>query len=518
MAAAETQLTLAFDRTTLNRFRRSTKLRELSARAPVRQKVQATYFDTTDLRLFEKGISLRIRRAGRKWLQTVQAESSTDGHLAKPLEHKVQVSSKRPDINKISDPTLHDRVLGAIAEQPLQPVIQTAIWRTSREIDVGNEGTVALAIDHGEVSAGGRKAELFEVGLALKSGSPHAVLSAAEQLFGGQRIELSPCSPSERGYRLIAGGADGNGNDAALAHCRRPMLKAGMSPADALAEIGRSTSEQILHNWRLSLRSDDPEGPHQLRVGLRRLRTAIRTFRAVTADTDLTRIGDTARDLGRMVGRLRDADVLIGDIYFPAASQLAHDSNQGMFLDVLMQNRERQRAAVRASLDQPRWTWLKLNCVLIDAAIERATFGQSERATGKDVGWVARKALRKAWKRARDWGQRLDQLTIAERHEMRKTLKSLRYAVEFFLPLYASKNGKQFLKQLKRLQDVFGYLNDVALAERLPKLVAVTHSDKPELQRSAALLCEWHNERAAHAWSDAKNRWNAVADAPKFWR
>jgi hypothetical protein len=44
---------------------------------------------------------------------------------------------------------------------------------------------------------------------------------------------------------------------------------------------------------------------------------------------------------------------------------------------------------------------------------------------------------------------------------MRKALKKLRYQAEFMTPLFDERAGKQFIRQLKALQDVFGYINDV---------------------------------------------------------
>ena len=65
----------------------------------------------------------------------------------------------------------------------------------------------------------------------------------------------------------------------------------------------------------------------------------------------------------------------------------------------------------------------------------------------------------------------VDSTLEASEEELRSAGK-LRYATEFFAPLYPADQADMFLSRLKRLQDVFGYLNDVAMAQDLPKALA----------------------------------------------
>jgi hypothetical protein len=63
-------------------------------------------------------------------------------------------------------------------------------------------------------------------------------------------------------------------------------------------------------------------------------------------------------------------------------------------------------------------------------------------------------------------------LEPAQKHKMRRFLKKLRYLTEFFAPLVPGKKVKPIVKQLKTLQDVFGYVNDVRMAGQLQTIVA----------------------------------------------
>ena len=93
-------------------------------------------------------------------------------------------------------------------------------------------------------------------------------------------------------------------------------------------------------------------------------------------------------------------------------------------------------------------------------------FGQTERLAAP-VAELAGQALNKRWKKVGKRARGLETLDTEQRHEWRKELKKLRYAVEFFSPLYPAKRVDSFLKRLKKLQTVFGDLNDAATARAM---------------------------------------------------
>ncbi len=99
---------------------------------------------------------------------------------------------------------------------------------------------------------------------------------------------------------------------------------------------------------------------------------------------------------------------------------------------------------------------------------------------------------------------------------MRKRLKTMRYAVEFLAPLYAAKDAQRFTKKLRSLQDKFGYLNDVVVAEKL-KLVRDDGILDPNLQRAIGYVMGWHAARAERAWDEICSGWKRFAKSSPFW-
>ncbi len=517
MRNTELELKLSLSKDELERFRRRPILRELAIDRPKRRKLRSIYFDTPDLRLHRAKMSLRVRKKGRRWLQTVKCKTQIQHGLSNPIEVENYVKRAEPDLERIGDEALKQQLIDLISDQPLRPAFETSIWRTTRNVEFPGAGTIELALDRGEIHAGGKTKDICEVELELKTGRPQALLRAAKALFAEDTITVSRQSKAERGYTLLNGAVRRNIRSPRPHKGRKPVLHARMSSPEALCEVGRAASDQILDNWRAVLATSDPEGAHQLRIGLRRLRTASRVLKSANLDTDMMRLAREARDMARIVGQLRDADVLLSDIYAPAAKEIFGKNCETPLRDVLKGHRERERISVRASLAGAQWSSLKLNCIFFEHAIARSTGSMSE-IQGREIVSIARRALKKCWRRVRKWGCRLDKLSFHERHEMRKDLKSLRYATEFFLPLYSPKEAREFLKQLKRLQDVFGYLNDVAMAEQLSAIVDSAYPDRADLQQCVKTIHHWHQSRADLAWNDAQRRWKKLADTPRFWR
>jgi triphosphatase len=99
---------------------------------------------------------------------------------------------------------------------------------------------------------------------------------------------------------------------------------------------------------------------------------------------------------------------------------------------------------------------------------------------------------------------------------MRKALKKLRYLAEFFSPLFDKAETAQFIKQLKTLQHVLGYLNDVRMMRQLEVVRERQHGDM-EAAKAAAYITGRHEAEARHVWHGAGKAWKALAASPRFW-
>ncbi len=512
------ELKIQMTGTSLDRFRRRSVLRQLSSSPARTCKQLTTYFDTDDHSLRAGAMSLRIHKENGKWVQIIKTATNGNGGLHEQEESESIVSGPVPDLTQIPDPGLRASLETLIGDKPVSPIFETEIWRTTRDLEIREAGRVELALDSGVIRAGEKTRPLHEVELELKTGRTDAILSAAEALFEKDFVSTGTENKTEWGYALLRDSVDQNDGEIRPIKSAKPRLIESMTAREALMVIGGAAVEGVLANWRATLYSDDPEGPHQMRVSLRRLRTAIWLLKPLTSSADFRAVAADAKLLARHVGRLRDADVLIDDIYHPACSALSTEPGDRVLMRALEARRDALRREVRKSITKPKWSRFKLGCMCFDQLVARSELRSNGSHPTPSLKELSRKALNKSWRGVKKFAKKLDRLSVNERHEMRKALKKLRYATEFFAPLYPAKQSDVFLRRLKRLQDVFGYLNDVAMAQDLPKALAREGvTSKPKIARGAAILA-WHEGRAKKSWRNARKDWLELAAAPKFWR
>jgi triphosphatase len=470
------------------------------------KKLRTVYFDTPAHDLRAAGLSLRLRRENGNWLQTVKADQKVAGGLSNPLELECTVKVEEPDLTKIADKKIRRAVQRATKGAALRPVFETVVQRTTR-MTAADGSQIEVAIDEGEVRAGAERRELREAELELKSGSAQGLLLAAEKLLKGHQLRMGERSKAERGYQLAVGE---KGISTEPQKGSTPHLSRKETCAEAFSAILAATTQQIVANRKVVLETDDPQGAHQLRVGLRRLRSALRALRPLVDTSSLKAFDRSARDIGRCVGTLRDADVLISGIHAPMESAASDKDGFSELYELLVQDRVVKRDEVRVVLEGRDWTRLQLYLSIWPHMLEEID------GLEQSIVKHARKALRKAWKKASTYGSELDRASPERRHELRKALKKLRYMAEFFTPLFDKSQTAKFVKRLKTMQHVLGYLNDVRMAPRLEAVRERHHGDM-EAAKVAAYIIGRHDAEAQHVWSQADKAWKALAASPRFW-
>lgn len=487
----------------------------------VTRALRSIYFDTPDRALRKAKWSLRVRRIGRKWVQTVKAGTGVTGGMSRPREAEVEVAGPAPDLTLILEPLMREGLWQLIDGQPLEPIFETAMRRTIRIFTRESDGsTIEMALDAGEIVAGERRQPLFEAELELKSGDPAALFVLAGRLPALANARFSRLSKAGRGYALAAD----ERHEAGPVNATEASLAADMAMGPAFRAILLSCMDQIAGNRDAVLDSDDPEGPHQLRVGLRRLRSALKVHHPLL-DPDTRRDLDAAaRDLALAAGELRDLDVLVEEIVEPAMAVARLGPDTALLDDDgLARNVETARLAARRALREqlsgPAVNELLFRLGALAYGTGWRDDGDGPSAAATTVGAFAVEALEKRWKSAARLAVRMDELTLEERHDLRKELKKLRYAVEFFRSAFSARKAKPFLARLKALQDVFGYLNDVVMAGKLAGMIAAVDAKPPvETTLAAGFVLGWHEARAAHAFENARTLWDETKRARRFWR
>jgi triphosphatase len=505
----ELELKLELTPEELQRVGAHPALDDLTVGKPVTRTLRSIYFDTPDHRLRTHGISLRLRAMGDQWVQTVKGgRGGIKNGVSNPDELEAVVAGPEPDLAAIDDVKVRRTIERVARRSALEPQFETIVTRTTRQLH-SDKGDLELALDEGVVRAGTAEDRLCEAELELKAGSPECLLETAAALFSSEPFRLADATKADRGYELALGRSD---RSLIPQKAHNPALTGAETCGEALSIFVASAAEQIVANRTAVLETDDPEAAHQLRVGLRRLRSALRAFRPLETSAATCELARHARTLGQSIGELRNADIFIEGIHAPVAAARAGEPGFAEVREALLAHRAAMRAKARAALMSEQWSKLQLYL-----ALWPHTVADNLRLAGP-VRSFADKALGKTWKKIARRGARLEALSLEERHEMRKALKGLRYAVEFFGPLYDGRKLGRFVKDLKKLQDVFGYVNDVATAGTLNSICDEQCAGSPAAQRAAGYVLGWHQVRSEYTWDGVAEVWQRLARRPRFWR
>ncbi len=461
-----------------------------------------TYFDTPRLDLARRHCSLRIRHSGERRVQTAKSGTAV-GVAAHRGEWERPIETDTPDLSPLIDTPIGAALRGGAARE-LRPVFVTDIHRTARLLRVDAQTTVEVALDQGMIIAAGRSEPVSELELELKQGNPGALYRLAIELTAAVPLSLEPTSKAERGLRLRSGERPAPAKAPELSFAR------DITAAEAFGEIVRSVLGHMLANTPAA-RISDPEGVHQLRVGIRRLRAALVLFQPVLSRETTRPFNEELRRMGQVLGKARDWDVLVGET-LPAVD--AEGAERG-WLDLLCERAEQWRAAaqaeVRRELDGPAFTTLLLGLAgwIEDGAGDPALLGNAAlrcpiaELAPSLLGRMARKVVRR--------GRKLEDASREELHKLRKSIKKLRYGFEFLAPLYPPERVEKVLKPCRKLQELLGRVNDAAVT---PALVEqLTQDGHADLAPALGVLAGWANARGKKAFERVPKQWRSLCEA-----
>ena len=515
---SELELKFVVDESGTRQLRARVKAFKLGNGSPKTRTLRSIYLDTPEHTLKTGGIALRLRRDGRRWIQTVKTKAELHSGLSQVAEVENPAPGGRLCLEAIPDASVRDEVICRVKGLSLGAVCETVIKRTTSELSLQDGTRAELAIDIGEIRADGRAAKLREAEIELIEGNLSGLFEIAKVLFPDGGLRFSRLSKADRGYLL----AEGEGIDPPLAprNAETITLDPAQIAEQAARDILRECLDQIATNMVVVRELADPEGPHQLRIGLRRLRSAFCVFSPVLRSPEMTRLNEEARWLGQEVGRLRDLDVVGNNIVRREAE--AHPDEPGLSAcaDALVREAAHLRERLCKLLIEVR-----SQVFLIDLAqfietrgwLTPQDFSQTKRLAAS-VAELAGLALNKRWKKVGKRARGLATLDTEQRHELRKELKTLRYAVEFFSPLYPAKHVDPFQKRLKKLQAVFGDLNDAAMVRAMLTGAEAPGVGDPAAQRAVGWVIGASQARAEFGWAGVKALWRSLEETRPGWK
>ena len=468
----EVELKLLLDPEHAPALRGHPLLAQYATGAPVVLSMHDIYFDTSDLRLCRQQAGLRVRRVDDDWIQTMKAGGTIAGGLHSRNEWEGPVDGPEPDLDALRKRMRGKNPWRALLREPeirdgLRPVFSTRIERSVWQLRLPQGDAIECVLDQGSIISGEHSIAISEVELELKAGRADSLFELALALLQDLPLQVGQMSKAERGYRLAAG--------MPLAAVKAPALAldAFMTAQQAFQAIATHCLQHMLDN-QAGVTAGDVESLHQMRVGLRRLRSALQMFKALLALPDeLRRELDW---LAQALSAARDWDVLAGDTL--ARLEEGEDCLAPLqqAARVLAQDYHGQAGRAVAS---PRATRLFLSLTRwLQAAGWRDTItSRQRRRLDVRVPRFARQALLRSQRRLLTRGKYLLRLAPPARHRVRIAAKKARYATEFFASLYDADEVKSYVKWLSVLQDELGWRNDNEVADGLLRALAEMQPD-----------------------------------------
>lgn len=416
----------------------------------------AHYMDTPDGRLSAAGLTLRVRREAASWVQTLKGQGDSP---VRRLEDNVCLDDSAGGTAPQVDLALHQgrrirRALQAAlgTDTPLENIklveqFRTKVSRRARHVSVDGS-TFEVAFDEGQIEAAGRTQSLNEVEIELKSGDNTAPLfDLATRLVAAHGLWLSTIAKSDRGHSLLRPQAP------------QPVARSGVpdyDPSDngsaqLRAIVGHCLSQILPSASHVAGANRDADQLHQLRVGLRRLRTALHELPRWSPAIDPLWERSLA-DAFRALGTYRDHDAVMLAVRprllaagAPLAGVLPEPSVDGRTAAELVRDPEFQKVLL----------------ALLAFSLER---GEGPFITARAARRLLVKRLNKLHDRVVADGKRFLDLPPEDQHQVRKRLKRLRYLAEFAVPVFGKGRVGRYLKHLRPAQDALGTHHDDVVA------------------------------------------------------
>lgn len=419
----------------------------LAGVAGVEQQQLSVYFDTPRGKLRKAGYTLRVRRAGDGFIQTVKAASAGAVGLFDRAEWEAPVASLEPSRAAARDTPLAE-ILSPAAFERLVPVVRSEVTRTVWPLAAAG-AKIELTYDQGVVRGGLGEQPIEELELELVGGDPTALMTLARQIGDSVPLRLGVLSKAERGFALA------DGSLARITKSPPVAVDPAMTVAEGFTAIALSCLKHFRLNEPLLMRQRLPAALHQSRVAMRRLRSALSLFRPVIRDDpDFARLRDELRWFTGQLGEARNLDVYLGrlDAAAPERARLlrAREDSYDRIVDVLASHRFR-------ALILELVGWLLSGAWRLGPRAQRPLTG------------FANKRIDRLWRDIELRGALLARLDEEPRHRLRIDIKKIRYALEFTHALHRGAGGRQkgFVAALAMLQEELGHLNDMATAREI---------------------------------------------------
>ncbi|MDP6361432.1 MAG: CHAD domain-containing protein, partial [Planctomycetota bacterium] len=274
------------------------------------QEIVDVYLDTPDWRLYESGWAYRWQDKGSNCCIGLKSLSRQDSAVQQREEIEQSVVALPARQDAIPPGVVADFIAADFPREAPRELFRVKKSRRRYMVHTPNETELELCLDLTEIESIQKplgdavgSVEFFELEMELSHGNPEELHSLAEKLESRLKLLPARLSKFERGLH-----AAGLRPPASLIAVKE--IPSVNTPISRLAYrcLAEDFHEVLFHEggaWE----GIDPEGVHQMRVAVRRIREALKFFNRFLAQRSIAKIGRELKWLAQVLGDVRDLDV-----------------------------------------------------------------------------------------------------------------------------------------------------------------------------------------------------------------
>ena len=424
--------------------------------------------------------ALRVRHTPDATLMTLKGPASREGAVFARDEIEAPVAE-----GAMSDPALWPAAIAArvrplLNGEPVQPLVRVEVarhlWHATRD----GELVAEIALDDGQIRAGGRELAVHELEVEIKGEGTRDDLDAlGKTLRTDLPLVPEPLSKLQRGLALLDG--------------RNP---AGQM---SVAELGRQAIgaqlDKIREHEKHARKGDDADAIHDMRVAVRRTRTMLDVLAAARAfrRKPLQKLRKRLKTLAGKLGTVRDTDVLLARAGEYAARQPDLAGDLAPLRDHLEKQRDRAQRKLARYLASRAYDRALDD---LDALVAGDYCAAQSDGEPQTVAAFAGGALWQRYQRTLGYDDAVHARDPERLHRLRVGCKQLRYTLEMF-ESRLGQGAASLITQLKQAQDDLGDMHDATVERELVADLAADHPNATGLAVYGAALTAEADERIA---------------------
>ncbi len=257
--------------------------------------------------------------------------------------------------------------------------------------------------------------------------------------------------------------------------------------------------------------TEDTEPVHQMRVAVRRARSAITVFQGVIGGEESRVAADHLKVLGARLGPTRDWDVFVTETLPEVTVAIPGNKRLLRLCDAAEAIRKAHASDLRAYLTGGDFRVLGVELAWLAAAEGWVANHDTHSISLPDF---ATQVLQRRWRKLTRAGKTIEGLDIPALHDLRLRTKRARYSAEVFVSLYPGHRTTRYLRRLGRLQQHLGVLNDGAVAAQLLDELGGAGGRHAH---ACGLVLGFAAARAATVRPDILQAWEKFRHTSRFW-